>query len=108
MQVSPDIHQEFLQHPKYQAILKTAQTLFWKHGIKRVSVQEICKTAGTSKMTFYKFFDNKIALAKTILDLIYQKEWEEYIAIMEEDIPYPEKVKKTILAGSKQSQKFSE
>ena len=96
------------EHPKYQAILATAQKLFWKHGVKKVSVQEICKEAGTSKMTFYKFFENKIHLAKTILDLIFEEGWAEYQSIMAEDIPYPEKVKKSILVKAKRSQGISQ
>lgn len=96
------------QHPKYQALLATAKELFWKHGVKRVSVQEICKEAQTSKMTFYKFFENKIDLAKTILDLIYEEGWAEYQSIMAKDIPYSEKVKKTILAKAKRSKGISQ
>jgi len=57
-----------IENTKQQDILKTGKTLFWKHGVKRVSVEEICKEAGVSKMTFYKFYPNKIELAKAILD----------------------------------------
>ena len=49
-------------NPKYLDIFKTAKDLFWKYGIKRVSIEEICKEAKVSKMTFYKFFPNKIEL----------------------------------------------
>ena len=45
-------------------ILNTARQLFWKHGIRRVSVEEVCREAGVSKMTFYRSFPNKIELAK--------------------------------------------
>lgn len=96
------------EHPKYQALVATAQELFWKHGVKRVSVQEICKEAKTSKMTFYKFFENKIDLAKTIVDGIYEEGLQEYQAIMQEDIPYVEKVKKTILLKATRSQGISQ
>ncbi|MDA3905863.1 MAG: TetR/AcrR family transcriptional regulator, partial [Bacteroidales bacterium] len=53
---------------KQQQILEAGKELFWKHGIKRVTIEEICKQAHVSKMTFYKFFDNKKALAIAILD----------------------------------------
>lgn len=52
--------------PKYNAIITTGKSLFYKHGYKRVSVDEICRTAKVSKMTFYRFFDNKLHLAKTV------------------------------------------
>lgn len=93
-----------LEHVKCQAILKTAKGLFWKHGIKRVSIQEICKEAKTSKMTFYRFFENKLDLAKTLLDLIYDEGIREYKEIMAKDIPFTEKVKQTLASKFKNSQ----
>ncbi|MDH5400751.1 MAG: TetR/AcrR family transcriptional regulator, partial [Cyclobacteriaceae bacterium] len=59
---------DITQNRKYQAIFETAKELFWKYGIRRVTIEEICKEAGVSKMTFYKFFPNKVALANTILE----------------------------------------
>lgn len=46
----------------------TARELFWKYGFKRVSVEEICEKSGVSKMTFYRFFPNKLELAKAVFD----------------------------------------
>ncbi|WMX14439.1 MULTISPECIES: TetR/AcrR family transcriptional regulator [unclassified Aureispira] len=97
-----------LENKKCQAILKTAKELFWKHGVKRVSIQEICKEAKTSKMTFYKFFDNKIDLAKTILDLVFEEGIQEYKAIMEQNIPFAQKVKETLLAKARNSKNISQ
>ena len=54
------------KHPKYQNVIETGKKLFWKYGIKRVSIEEICKEANVSKMTYYKFFQNKNELVKTI------------------------------------------
>lgn len=79
-------------NPKRQEILRTGKDLFWKFGFKRVSIEEICKEAGVSKMTYYKFFNNKIALVKTLLDGILQDGMKKYDEIMNSDIPYPEKV----------------
>ena len=53
-------------NPRYMQIIETSRKLFWKHGLKRVTVEEICREAGVSKMTFYKFFPNKVELAKSI------------------------------------------
>lgn len=58
-------------HPRskrYSAIMLTARELFWKYGFKRVSVEEICEKSGVSKMTFYRFFPNKLELAKAVFD----------------------------------------
>ena len=52
---------------KYQQIVETATDLFMRFGVKRVTVEEICRTAQISKMTFYKYFNNKIELAEYII-----------------------------------------
>ncbi len=79
-------------NPKREQILVTGKELFWKFGFKRVTIEEICKEAEVSKMTFYKYFENKLDLVKTIMDDILISTLEEYRQIMESDIPYPEKV----------------
>lgn len=82
---------------KYQDILETAHHLFWKFGIRRVSIEEICREAGVSKMTFYRFFKNKIELARTVLDGIFSETKEKYQALMAQDIPFAEKVKQQVV-----------
>ena len=79
-------------NPKRQEIMRTGKDLFWKYGFKRVSIEEICKEAGVSKMTYYKFFSNKMALVKTLMDEILQAGIVKYRKLMDSDIPYPEKV----------------
>jgi len=79
-------------NPKREQILVTGKDLFWKYGFKRVTVEEICKEAGVSKMTYYKFFTNKIDLVKTIMDNILTATLTRYKNIMASDVPYPEKV----------------
>lgn len=79
-------------NPKRELILKTAKTLFWKFGFKRVTIEEVCKEAGVSKMTYYKFFSNKISLVQTIMDTVMQESLERYNQIMAREVPYPEKV----------------
>ncbi len=79
-------------NPKRELILTTGKELFWKFGFKRVTVEEVCKEAGISKMTYYKFFNNKIDLVRTLMDTVMQESLERYNEIMESEIPYPEKV----------------
>lgn len=79
-------------NPKRELILKTGKKLFWKFGFKRVTIEEICKEAGISKMTYYKFFTNKINLVQTIMDVVMQDSLDRYNKIMDSDVPYPEKV----------------
>jgi len=49
-----------------------------------------------SKMTFYKHFRNKTELVKFILNQIAQQALNRYNGIMEQDVPYSEKVKQII------------
>lgn len=67
---------------KYLAILESARELFWKHGVKRVSVEEICHKALVSKMTFYRYFDNKTELAKAVYDQVVDEGIAKFKQIM--------------------------
>ncbi len=51
---------------KKEQIVRTGDLLFSRHGLRRVTVEEICRAAGVSKMTFYKYFPNKLELFKHI------------------------------------------
>jgi AcrR family transcriptional regulator len=82
---------------KYSDILATARELFWKHGFRRVTIQEICDKAGVSKMTFYKNFSNKIELAKKVFSNEIEEGMEKFNQLMEENIPVQEKIEKMIL-----------
>ena len=82
---------------KYRQILLTGKDLFFKHGIKRVTVEEICRESGVSKMTFYKHFSNKIELVKRIVDMLVSENLTKYREVMKRnDISYEEKVRLTI------------
>ncbi len=81
---------------KYQQIIKTATDLFILHGIKRVTIEEICKSANVSKMTFYKFFRNKIELLKQVYIAATDEGYRVSDNIMAQDIPYEERLKQLI------------
>jgi AcrR family transcriptional regulator len=63
---------------KYNDILDASQRLFWKFGFKKVTIEEICREANVSKMTFYKHFDNKAELAKKVLDKVMGKAVDDF------------------------------
>lgn len=75
-------------HPKFQAIVEAGKRLFWKYGVKRVALKEICREAETSKVTFYRFFANKIALAQYLLDQVLEEGLELYRSIIAQPIPF--------------------
>ena len=78
-------------------ILNSARMLFWKYGFRRVSVDEICLEAGVSKMTFYRYFENKAAIARAVFDLVVEEGYLKFRSIMEEDLPAREKIRKILL-----------
>jgi AcrR family transcriptional regulator len=90
------ITENMVKSKKHQQIIDTARDLFWHHGVRRVSVEEICQTAGVSKMTFYKYFKNKIDLILFILEKLYLEGTARYKGIMAQNIPYSEKIKEVI------------
>jgi len=82
---------------KQQDIINSARELFWKHGFRRVSIEELCKKAGVSKMTYYRFYPNKIELAKSVFDQVAETSIEQFKQIMHSDIKPSEKIKKMVM-----------
>ncbi len=81
---------------KYIDILLTAKELFWKFGFKKVTIEEVCQKAGVSKMTFYRYFSNKLELAKAVFDMVIDKSIVDFKSLMSEDIPASEKMKRML------------
>lgn len=77
---------------KRQEIIETAEHLFSRFGAKRVTIEELCREAGVSKMTFYKHFANKVALVRDIRDRWVDEGFAKFDEINALDIPFPEKI----------------
>lgn len=90
------------------SILISAKTLFWKYGIRKVTVDEICREAGVSKMTFYRQFKNKLDLAKNMLEEVFENSLKQYDEIISQDIPYPDKIKEIVLLKHEGTKELSE
>jgi AcrR family transcriptional regulator len=83
--------------PRCEIILETGRRLFWKYGFRRVSIDEICREAGVSKMTFYRCFENKTELAKTIYLRIVTEGVRKFEDILDADTTAAEKLKQILL-----------
>ena len=77
---------------KRDRIVETATDLFSRFGSKRVTVEEICRTAGASKVTFYKHFRNKADLIRQIRDELTAVGFAKFDEISAMALPYPEKI----------------
>jgi AcrR family transcriptional regulator len=97
-----------IDNQKLQQIYSIAKTMFMRHGFKRVSIEEICREASVSKMTFYKFFANKFDLLKFILEKITSETMAEYRDILKQNIPYAEKVTQMIQMKMKYADQISQ
>ncbi|MDR2037855.1 MAG: TetR/AcrR family transcriptional regulator [Bacteroidales bacterium] len=81
----------------HERILRTATELFYRHGFKRISIDEICSKAGISRKTFYVYFSNKNELAIEILRQIFESANDGFIAIMESNNSFSDKMNQYIL-----------
>lgn len=81
---------------KEKAILKAAKELFWKFGIKKISIEEICLEADVSRMTFYRAFKNKEQVAELVIEEIILEGEQGYIEVMKSKEAFPLKIEKLI------------
>lgn len=77
---------------KYLQIMASAHKLFWAHGIRRVTIEEVCRHAQVSKMTFYKYFSNKDDLALKVVTKVIEEAEKKYFSIVEQGIAYTDKI----------------
>jgi TetR/AcrR family transcriptional repressor of nem operon len=54
-----------------QKLMDTAKDLLWMSSYGSVSVDDICKTAGVKKGSFYHYFPSKLDLALEVMDEYY-------------------------------------
>ena len=78
---------------KKEQIEQTARELFWKHGFKKVSIDEICKKSQVSRKTFYTYYENKNALVIALMKIMTDSIFKESEAIITKQIPFAEKTK---------------
>jgi AcrR family transcriptional regulator len=93
--MTPEIKSENIPHKKQQ-LIDSALYLFSKHGIRRVTVDELCRTAEISKMTFYKYFTNKWDIGRAVIDITFEKGLSYYNKMIQEDIPFSDKIEQIL------------
>jgi AcrR family transcriptional regulator len=92
---------------KKEQIEITAKDLFWKHGFKKVSIDEICKKSNVSRKTFYTFYENKNALVLFIFHETIDSIKAINYQIFEADIPFTEKLEQLLIRKIKMSESLS-
>ena len=74
----------------------TAKDLFWKHGFKKVSIEEICKKSNVSRKTFYTFYGNKNELIMYIYNKLVNDAYAIYEGIVKSDLAFSDKLEKIL------------
>ncbi|MDD3167833.1 MAG: TetR/AcrR family transcriptional regulator [Eubacteriales bacterium] len=73
-------------------LIETAKDLFFRHGVKRITIEEICKKSNVSKVTFYKYFSNKEEVVRHIRDELIRQGFSKFDEINKLEIGFPEKI----------------
>lgn len=77
-------------------IVEAAEELFYKHGFKRISVEDICRKIGVTRKTFYDHFNNKNEVIIEFFDKLFDAVMRRYLHIMDSDISFGEKMHQII------------
>ena len=85
-----------MKRTKKEQLEFTATELFWKHGFKKVSIDEICKKANVSRKTFYTFYENKSALVIHLMKKMTDEAFLESRKIIEGEGTFAEKMEKSL------------
>lgn len=67
-------------------ILKTSLELFFKYGIKRVTMDDIARELGMSKKTIYQFYKEKDDLVSQLCKIELDKQLKEFSTLQDEAI----------------------
>ena len=78
---------------KREALLFTSAELFRHFGFEKVHIDEICAKSGTSKMTFYRHFEDKADLALVLLERANLQAKEDAERILSEKVDFSTKFK---------------
>lgn len=89
-------------------ILNGAQQLFWKFGIRKVTVEEICDVAQVSKMTFYRNFPNKKSVVEDVLTNFLNEGMHTYESIMSSESSFGDKIEQVFEMKKKNARNMSE
>lgn len=84
------------QESQKERILLTAREKFLAEGFARVSVDELTAELSISKKTFYKFYQNKDDLLGHIVERILSEVNNGFVAILESDVSFLEKLDRTM------------
>lgn len=81
---------------KIDNIKIAAKRLFDQHGFNLVTMDSVVKQSNVSKGTVYKYFSDKTVLYESIVKDIYEQEHEGYSRVLNNNLPFVDKVRQII------------
>ena len=84
------------RNTKKSQVVETAEELFMKFGMKRVTVKEICEKADVSKMTFYNHFDDKNDIIKYIFNSWLDEGYAWLDELEKQNLSFREEIQKIL------------
>jgi AcrR family transcriptional regulator len=88
---------------KMEAIKQTALELFAKHGVEKVTMDEIADAANASKVTIYKYFGSKDDLYADVIDMYIEETLSATEEVFTSDMDFLEKLKFALLQSTNTS-----
>ena len=82
---------------KQKNLIVAALSLFKRYGFKKVRIEEICRMAEVSKVTFYKHYKTKDELIMFVVKLLFDNMWKEQKAILASDMSIKDRFVKVSL-----------
>lgn len=77
-----------MKRTKKDDVVLCATNLFIEYGIKKVTVEEICKESGVSKGTYYKYFSNKLELVLHIVKGIFEESSKDFVKLIQDGVSF--------------------
>jgi len=81
---------------KEDRVYRAAFELFSMYGVQKVKITEIAAKAQVSPVTIYNYYGCKQGLLKTVIIRFMNDKYREYQEIINNNIPFPEKIEKII------------
>jgi len=78
---------------KAYTLLVTARRVITSEGFRKITVEEICRQAGISKMTFYKYARGIEDLVIQVIQMVIDEVHQDYLAIKGSEVSFYEKLK---------------
>jgi len=93
---------------KKKAILKAAQNLFFRSGVKNSNIADIAREAAVSQVTIYNYFGSKAGLVREVVLEMMEDKWKEFEGLISSEIPFPEKIQEMVDSKSQTTREFEE